>query len=66
MSLSELAVIQSPLCSSRCIQVIAEFSSKKLARGVRLGEVGNGGGREEGGGLGNGRMGEERSGRRQR
>lgn len=36
MSLSELAVIQSPLCSSRCIQVIAEFSSKKLARGVRL------------------------------
>ena len=47
MSLSELAVIQSPLGSSRCIQVIAEFSSKKLARGVRLGEVEDARWREE-------------------
>ena len=37
MILSVLTVIQSPLGWSKSIHVMAEFSSRKAARGVRLG-----------------------------
>ena len=47
MILSVLTVIQSPLGWSKSIHVMAEFSSRKAARGVRLG--GKEGGEEEGG-----------------
>ena len=42
MILSVLTVIQSPLGWSKSIQVMAEFSSRKAARGVRLGGKGRG------------------------
>ena len=47
MILSVLTVIQSPLGWSKSIQVMAEFSSRKAARGVRLGGKGRGRGRGE-------------------
>ena len=63
MVLSALTVIQSPLGWSKSIQVMVEFSSRKAARGVRLGgkeeeeeEEGEGGGR---GGTGEGEEDEE-------
>ena len=48
MILSVLTVIQSPLGWSKSIHVMAEFSSRKAARGVRLGGRERGKGREKG------------------
>ena len=53
MVLSVLTVIQSPLGWSKSIHVMAEFNSRKAARGVRLGEKeGEEEEEEEGGGRG--------------
>ena len=62
MILSVLTVIQSPLGWSKSIQVMAEFSSRKAARGVRLGGKGRGRGRGKGRGRGERKKKEEEEG----
>ena len=67
MVLSVLTVIQSPLGWSKSIHVMAEFNSRKAARGVRLGEKeGEEEEEEEGGGRGRGRRERKRERERER